>query len=131
MKKDLLQILGDRIRRSRESKALTQANLAEELGMTASAFSKIENGINNTPVKRLYQIAEVLGVDIVEFFSDANIVSEPREKTGAVSREEFIKGNQETINIVKLELAKFREAFSTKKEYYKLKNRSLKTPKKK
>ncbi len=88
MNRDVLKVLGEKIKTIRESRSLTQANLAEELNMTASAFSKIELGKNNTPIKRLYQIADVLDVEITEFFDVRSFVAEPHEKAGFVTREE-------------------------------------------
>ena len=63
--------VGKQIRRIRQGKELSQENVAEELGITKGAFSKIENGTTNVPLARLLQIAKVLEVDITEFFKDS------------------------------------------------------------
>lgn len=89
MNKDLLKNIGKRIRAIRKNKGLTQANLAEDLNMTTSAFSKIELGRNNTPIKRLYEIADILEVSLVEFFEDSHKVSEPNEKMGFATKDDF------------------------------------------
>jgi transcriptional regulator with XRE-family HTH domain len=51
---------------------LSQENVAEDLGMTKGAFSKIERGLTNIPVARLIEIAAVLKVDVGEFFEKEN-----------------------------------------------------------
>ena len=89
MNNDLLKKIGDRIARVRKIRNLTQANLAEELGMTASAFSKIESGKNNTPIKRLVQIAEVLEVEVSEFLENKRIVAEPRGSYEYAAKDDF------------------------------------------
>lgn len=60
--------IGQKIRRIRQSLDLSQENVAEDLGMTKGAFSKIERGLTNIPVTRLIEIAAVLKVDVGEFF---------------------------------------------------------------
>ena len=65
--------IGQKIRRIRQSLDLSQENVAEDLGMTKGAFSKIERGLTNIPIARLIEIASVLKVDIGAFFE-----SEPK-----------------------------------------------------
>lgn len=57
--------------------------MAEELGMTTSAYSKIERAEINIPLGRIYQIAEVLNVAVVTFFQtslDLSMSAQPEEK---------------------------------------------------
>jgi transcriptional regulator with XRE-family HTH domain len=60
--------IGQKIRRIRNSKDLTQDNMAYELGITKSAYSKIERGETSITINRLYEIANILEVDITDFF---------------------------------------------------------------
>lgn len=46
----------------REKKGLTQADVAEQLGVTAAAVSKWENGSSKPRVEVLFKLAEILGV---------------------------------------------------------------------
>ena len=46
----------------REQKGLTQADIASELGVTAAAVSKWENGSSKPRVEVLFRLAEILGV---------------------------------------------------------------------
>ncbi|MCL2097176.1 MAG: helix-turn-helix domain-containing protein [Bacteroidales bacterium] len=62
MDKKILKKLGDRIRLLRMDKELTQENMAIDLGISITAYSKIERGQTNISYLRLLQIAEVLGV---------------------------------------------------------------------
>ncbi|MFN6039862.1 MAG: helix-turn-helix domain-containing protein, partial [Bacteroidota bacterium] len=70
----MIQEVGEKIRLLRSSKGLTQANMAEELGMTTSAYSKIERAEINIPLNRLYQIAEVLDVPVMIFFQEEGVL---------------------------------------------------------
>jgi len=75
--------IGQNIRRIRRSKDLTQDNMAFELVITKSAYSKIERGETNPSVNRLIDIAKILEVDITIFFhntENAHIAAEEEEK---------------------------------------------------
>jgi len=62
--------VGDRIRRIRVIKNYSQANVAEDMGMTTGAYAKIERGETDANLSRLFRIAEILEVNICEFFED-------------------------------------------------------------
>ena len=82
--------IGERIRRIRAMKGLSQENVAEEVGISAGNFGKIERGENDPNTTRLIQIARALGVNVTDFFSDRQEVAEPREVFGFASKEDVI-----------------------------------------
>lgn len=49
---------------------MTQAELAERMGTTASVISRIESGQHPTSVKTLKRVAEAFGTNLVVGFSD-------------------------------------------------------------
>jgi transcriptional regulator with XRE-family HTH domain len=53
----------DRVVAAREAKGLTQADLAEAIGMTQQGVAAIENGKSDRP-KKLRELARVLGVSL-------------------------------------------------------------------
>ena len=60
--------IGARIRERRMMLGLTQPQLTALIGTSLQQAYKYETGINHIAVSRLYQIAEVLGVEIGYFF---------------------------------------------------------------
>ena len=62
--------IGERIYRIRRSKGLSQAHVAEDLGITSGAYAKIERGETDASASRLLSIAEILEVTIHDFFED-------------------------------------------------------------
>lgn len=82
--------IGERIRRIRIGKDFTQENLAEELGITKSAFSKIERGETDANVSRLLRIAEILEVSVCDFFEDTRpaVVSDQGNPYGYASKQD-------------------------------------------
>lgn len=67
-KKELLLKFGKNLRKLRESKDFTQAQLANELNVEISQISRIERGVINTSVTTVYSIACVLKVNISDLF---------------------------------------------------------------
>ena len=61
-----LSFLGERLRRHRRAKGLSQAQLAIDADMEISQISRIERGVINASAVTLLQIAAVLEVDISE-----------------------------------------------------------------
>ena len=67
-KKELLLKFGINLRKLRESKDFTQAQLANELNVEISQISRIERGVINTSVTTLYSIASALKVNVSDLF---------------------------------------------------------------
>jgi len=68
---DLLEYqkaLGERIRRMRRDRLLTQLDLARQVGVTNGQISTIERGLSAPSIGTLRRIADALGVPVVAFF---------------------------------------------------------------
>ena len=64
-KSDLLKNVGKRIQELRESKGLTQVDLAGKIGVfDTTNVSRIESGRTNPTLYTLYRIAEALEVNL-------------------------------------------------------------------
>ena len=69
------QKIGDHLRKIREIKGIKQESVAKQLGLTTNGYGKIERGETSLNIKRLEEIAVILGVnalDIMQF--DENII---------------------------------------------------------
>jgi transcriptional regulator with XRE-family HTH domain len=62
--------VGNRIRKIRLSQSFTQENVAAELGIEPGTYAKIERGETDVQVTRLYEIAKILKVNVMEFLQD-------------------------------------------------------------
>jgi transcriptional regulator with XRE-family HTH domain len=60
--------LGKRLKYLRRLKNLTQAQLAERVGLSVNYVSQIETGVANPKVKTLFRLAQGLGVEIKDLF---------------------------------------------------------------
>ena len=61
------------LRKARESADLTQAEVAEKLGLYGSFVSKVEAGERRIDVIELSQFCKVYGVDLVAFLRSAKL----------------------------------------------------------
>ncbi|MCH5273041.1 MAG: helix-turn-helix transcriptional regulator [Lachnospiraceae bacterium] len=71
---ELYRVIGKNIKHYREQTTLTQVQLAEQAKISISYLSKIEAaGCNKSvSISILNQIANVLGVEISDFFKEVN-----------------------------------------------------------
>jgi len=67
---DFERIVSLRIKERRLARGLSQAHLAEALGISPQQFQKYETGKNHLTIIRISQIAEVLGVPAAYFFEN-------------------------------------------------------------
>jgi len=76
--------IGQKIKKLRELKNFTQSHLASELGITQSAYSKIELGETEVSYTKLTKIAEVLGMSPEEImtFNEQMIFNVMHNQTG-------------------------------------------------
>jgi len=65
--------VAERIKSFREKKNYTQTYLAEQLGMSQKAYSKIENGDTKLTVDHLLKISEVLEVNLNELLNSESL----------------------------------------------------------
>ncbi len=64
--RDVYDRIGDRIRELRAAQGMSQAELAERVGLTDEAVSRAERGVTLPTVRTLGSIARALGVGLAE-----------------------------------------------------------------
>lgn len=75
-----LERLADHIRNRRKLFGISQEMLAEKTGLSLSLIRRIERKAANPTLSNLEKIAGVLGIDIVDLFSNNNKLSAEEEK---------------------------------------------------
>jgi transcriptional regulator with XRE-family HTH domain len=111
----MMKKIGERIRRIRVMKDYTQSNVAEDLGMTTGAFAKIERGETDANVSRLVKIAEILEVNICDFFEESKspIAAEDRNPYGYASKLELEELSKNIQTLLK-EIEKMKQELQEK-----------------
>lgn len=64
--------IGEKIRRLRIEKQLTQEELANRCELSKGFISQVENDLTSPSIATLIDILEILGTNLTEFFSDAS-----------------------------------------------------------
>jgi len=65
-----MEILAKNIRNLRQQYGWSQGDIANRLGISVPAFSKIETGVTDVNLSRLEQIASVFSVPLVKLLDD-------------------------------------------------------------
>lgn len=112
--------IGQKIKKLRELKNLTQMHMAQKLGVTQSAYSKMELGESEVTYKRLEKISEVFEMkpeEVISFNDQMvfNISNNPYggnvfshiDQTGITENER--KLYQDQIELLKTEVAYLKE----------------------
>ena len=110
--------IGQKIKKLRELKNLTQSHLADELGVTQSTYSKMEQGEIEVPYSRLEKIAELLGMkpeDVIAF-NESMVFNVMHNQTGQgfvinnnIVTESERKLYEEQISLLKSEVNHLKE----------------------
>jgi transcriptional regulator with XRE-family HTH domain len=102
-----------RIRKLRESKDYSQQNMADELGLSLSAYSKIETGKTDPSIGRITAIAKILEVDITYFFGgDGNKMEDSNKSYGFATKSD-IEELTRMINTIKQEIVSLKTSLQT------------------
>jgi transcriptional regulator with XRE-family HTH domain len=70
MSEDVRRLVGRNVQRLRIKAGLSQAALAERMGVDRAYVSGLELGRRNPTVLTLWQVAEALGVKLRQFFEE-------------------------------------------------------------
>lgn len=69
MSDDVRRILGSNVRRLRKAAGLSQAELANRMGVDRAYVSGLELGERNPTIVTLWHLGQALKIDLGEFFS--------------------------------------------------------------
>ena len=97
----LEKIIGNKIRSLRTLKELSQENVAEMLGISITAYSKIERGETDVQLSRLSQIAKVFEVSIEEILNFGDKIAQSFNGSGTGNH--VIISNSEQTLLIELE----------------------------
>ncbi len=68
-------LVGERLKKARLSKKLTQEDLAEELNVSVAFLSRVERGSSHFNLRRLEQVCNLLGVTEGEILNGTSSMS--------------------------------------------------------
>ena len=109
--------LANYIRCIRLQKGLSQENMAYDLNISITAYSKIERGLTNISFSRLEQIALCLGVtmtSLIDYYENGNnnqiIITNEKTNSSYVSISEY---NESTLSFIQSRINDLEENMKT------------------
>ena len=66
----LYKLFGQKVKKIRERKKLSQAVVAKEIGLSRTSVTNIERGHQHISLHQLYELGRVLGVEVVELLPE-------------------------------------------------------------
>jgi transcriptional regulator with XRE-family HTH domain len=103
--------IGTKIRKLRVDHDLTQDYVAEKLGVSQNAFSKIERGETDPTYSTLSRIAEILKVDVSHLvnFGEKNIFNIENGQNAAIGNNHTVNHNDRMIEHLQTEIVHLRQ----------------------
>jgi len=95
---EVKRLIGLRIRAVRNSKNLTQEQLAERTGITPQFLGNIERGKENPTLNTFISLSEALGVELGEIFH--LLESEDPKKAKSLIQDKIQKADDEKIKLI-------------------------------
>jgi transcriptional regulator with XRE-family HTH domain len=109
--KHFMEIFGENLRLVRQSRGFSQENVAEQLGMSASGYAKIERGETDIPLSRLEELAKVFDMTVPQLISltdKSNVFNIKYNRASPIintnSNHSFQQDNQELTELLKKSL---------------------------
>src|SRR5580704_4387259 len=98
-KKKANKTVGANIRTLRHQRGWSQEDVANRLGISIPAFSKIETGVTDINLSRLEQIANIYEVNVVNLLSADIEESEPQVSNLSIAQRKIIDREAEIANL--------------------------------
>jgi transcriptional regulator with XRE-family HTH domain len=99
LKKKTNKSVGKNIRAMRHQRGWSQEDVANRLGISIPAFSKIETGVTDINLSRLEQIANIYEVNVVNLLSADIEEGEPQVSNLSIAQRKIIDREAEIANL--------------------------------
>jgi transcriptional regulator with XRE-family HTH domain len=106
-----MSIIGENIKTLRQKAGWTQTEIADKIGLSVAAVSKIESGITDINMSRIRQVAKLFDVSVAILLSGSNRTPYPANTKVADELSNRIKQYETDINQLQKKLIKLYEEF--------------------
>src|ERR1700761_2211530 len=98
-KKKTNKSVGRNIRTIRHQRSWSQEDVANRLGISIPAFSKIETGVTDINLSRLEQIANIYEVNVVNLLAGDVEDAEPQSSNLSIAQKKILDREAEIANL--------------------------------
>jgi transcriptional regulator with XRE-family HTH domain len=99
LRKKTNKSVGKNIRTIRHQRGWSQEDVANRLGISIPAFSKIETGVTDINLSRLEQIANIYEVNVVNLLALDAQEAEPHVSTLSIAQKKILDRESEIANL--------------------------------
>src|ERR1700712_5506162 len=99
LKKKTNKTIGKNIRTFRHQHGWSQKDVANRLGISIPAFSKIETGVTDINLSRLEQIADIYEIDVVQLLSMDTDEVEKQPSNANIIQKKLLDREAEIVNL--------------------------------
>ncbi len=118
LKKKTNKTVGKNIRAYRHQHGWSQEDVANKLGISIPAFSKIETGVTDINLSRLEQIANIYEIDVVQILAmDAEQPAQQQPSNLSVVQKKLVDREAEIVNLQRKVILLYEELRNSKVTY--------------
>ena len=101
-----MNVIGNKIRVLRETKGLSQDNIAIELGITQPSYARLEKDDERININRLIHIAKVLKTTVSELVDEKSqkVINQQNSENASAYVDSVINSYKDHINSLKEEI---------------------------
>jgi transcriptional regulator with XRE-family HTH domain len=115
LKKKRNKSVGKNIRAFRHQNGWSQEDVANKLGISIPAFSKIETGVTDINLSRLEQIANIYDIDVVQILSmEPDQAVEQQPSNLSIVQKKLIDRETEIVNLQRKVILLYEELRNSK-----------------
>lgn len=102
-----MNIIGNKIRILRETKGLSQDNLATELGITQPSYARLEKADERISITRLMHIAQILKCTVSDLIDEKTqkVINQQNSENASAYVDSVINSDKEHIQSLKEEIS--------------------------
>jgi transcriptional regulator with XRE-family HTH domain len=110
-----MNVIGDKIRILRETKGLSQDNIASELGITQPSYARLEKDDERISITRLIHIAQILKSSVAELIDERvqKVINQQNSENSMAYNVDtintIINADKDHIQTLKVEITFLRE----------------------
>src|SRR5476649_1652317 len=113
LKKNANKSVGKNIRTIRHQHGWSQEDVANRLGISIPAFSKIETGVTDINLSRLEQIANIYEVNVVHLLMTSGEDKEPHVSHLSIAQKKIVEREIEIANLQRKVIQLYEELRNT------------------
>lgn len=113
-KKKTNKTIGQNIRTLRHQRGWSQEDVANRLGISIPAFSKIETGVTDVNLSRLEQIADIYEIEVVQILALESDEVEQQPSDLSVLRKKLTDRESEIVNLQRKVILLYEELRNSK-----------------